>query len=116
MSKVLESSKEKYGVTEAYEVVQTVDVHWEGKRPANRIEVLKCYVPSPGRYTVRYWDFEHVRLQPSYPRTNGPKGPEFERDPEDMLILVRNPWRPSVYEETAERALAHALSFLSGKG
>ncbi len=78
MSDALENYKKYPNLTEAYEVVQTVEV--VVNKRIYQIEVLKCYSNPPIHYEISYWELEHVYLQPSYPRSDGPQGPDASND------------------------------------
>ena len=111
MNNVLEDYKKRYpGLTEVYEVVQTVEVVVDDR--VCQIEILKCCSNSSIHYTVRRWDLEHAYIQPSYPRHVGAKGLEFEKEPEDMIIRVRRKL-PKVHMPNPELALHEALNFLA---
>lgn len=96
---------EKHGFTEAYEVVKTVDLATEDHR--YRIQVLESASKEESRFSVRYFREEHIELQPTYPSEN--------------MVPVSKPRTMRVWadfdaawvvEETAERALGQAISWL----
>ena len=111
MSKVLEDYKQFPGLTEVYETVQEVKVAIH--RKIYEIEVLKCYMNPPVHYQIECWEHEHVSLQPSHPRSEGPQGPELREKLGDVTVMVRKhlPW---ISEPTPEKALQQALSLLTG--
>ena len=106
MNNVLEDYKKYAGLTEAYEVVKTVEV--VHNRRIYRIDVIKCYSTPPVHYEVRYWKREWVVLQQG-DMTNG----KFDNKPENMWVLVQSslPW---VHSDDPEGALHQALNFLTG--
>jgi hypothetical protein len=108
MSSVLENYKKYPGLTEAYEVVKTVEVVHE--RQIYRINVLKCYSNPPLHYQAEYWKQEWVVLQ-----QGDMTGGKFDHEPERMHLWVRAdlPW---VHTDDPEIALHQALSFLTGVG
>jgi hypothetical protein len=108
MDNVLENYKEYPDLTEAYEVVKTVDIVY--RRKMYRIEVVKCYSNSPVNYEVGYWKRESVVLQQA-DRTGG----KFDHLPEDQRIFVRADL-PDVHSDNSENALRQALGFLTDRG
>jgi hypothetical protein len=106
MNSVLENYKKYPGLTEAYEVVKTVEV--VHKRKIYRINVLKCYSNPPVHYQAECWKQEWVVLQQG-DMTNG----KFDNRPENMWVLVRSSLA-DVYSDKPEGALRQALNFLTG--
>lgn len=109
MEKILGDYKKYSGITEIYQIVNTVELVKD--RRILRVEILKDYTSSPIRYIARYWEMEHSHIQPSYPQENG----KFTRKSEDVSILKVLDG-VDVYENTAEFALHQALHFLTSKG
>ncbi len=107
MESILEDYKRYNAFNEAYEVVKTVEVVGYNKK-IYRIEVLKCFSNPHVPFLVNYLIEDYVTVQPTYPQTEG----KFERQPESINVWrqTREPW---VVAQTAEGALAEALSFLA---
>jgi hypothetical protein len=106
MNDVLEDYKKYPDLTEAYEVVKTVEVVY--KRHIYRIDVLKCYSNPPIHYQTQCWKREWVVLQQG-DRSSG----KFDNEPANMWVLVdfNLPW---VHNNDPEIALHQSLSFLTG--
>ena len=109
MENVLEDYKKYTGFNEVYEVVKTAELVGYD-RNMYRIEVLKCFSNPNVPYLIRSLIWRHITVQPTYPKTSG----KFDRQPEDMGVWVdvELPW---VVAQTADGALAQALSFLAGR-
>jgi hypothetical protein len=108
MDNALENYKKYPDLTEAYEVVKTVEV--VHRRKIYRIEVLKCFSNPPVHYETECWKREWVVLQQG-DMTEG----KFDNKPENMWVLVQSSL-PEVHSDDPERALQQALNFLTGGG
>ena len=106
MNDVLQNYKDYPGLTEAYEVVKTVEV--VHNREIYRIDVLKCYSNPPVHYQARCWKWEHVVLQQS-DMADG----KFDNKPERKIVMTGSSL-PSVTMDDPNRALHQALNFLTG--
>ncbi len=94
-----------YGLTEAYEVVRTVEVVVGERR--YRIEVLKGDWNPATPFTTRCYVREDVTVQPTYPQASG----GFARTPRSSQLWLGYdlPWTAC---DSGDGALAQALGFL----
>lgn len=94
---------EYYTVEKSLELV----VNRQGEPTTVRIDALRDW--QSGRYLTRAYLQEHVKLQPTYPQSNG----KYQREPEDFIVWVAwldFPWTDG---DSVNAVLRSALGFLS---
>ena len=91
MNSILEKYKEYPNITEAYEIVKTVEV--VHNRQIYRVEVLDCYTSLPIYYSINCW--------------------KYNKEPNEMDIFVQYKL-PEINQQGPDLALHQALNFLSG--
>jgi len=106
VNNTLENYKNYPELTEAYEVVKTVEV--VHNRKIYRIDVLKCYSNPSTPYTVNCWKYESVVMQPSGTNSEGQAN-----KPQEMRVLVRSSLPAVNNTQDVESTLNRALRFLT---
>ena len=99
-------------ITEAYEVVKTVEIVKDADFDQRyRLEVIK-YCKIYDYYDVFCWRYLSIHAQSSFLRTEGGKNKEFQLKPEDIRILVQVKI-PDIIAPTDDIALTRAIHYLS---
>jgi hypothetical protein len=113
MESIINEVVKKYSnITEAYEVIKTVEIVKDRDSTQRyRIEVIK-YCKTYDYFDVFCWRYLSTSAQSSFPKTEGGKNKESQLKPEEIRILVQVKM-PDIIAPTDDIALTRAIDYLS---